>query len=293
MALNTGKKITRRNWDVIPMPELVIARVNLLGKDQPELFTFTDRHGCLIGDAEEPGIPDDFAYADDVDFPGVDPAINDNIEIPGVDDAEGLQIPAPPEIETNDDLNIPPDPAPFELEPVQEETAQLVAPVMELMQLPEPWRSRRVRTQTTPGYIPSMSGSKYSYAFTQLESHGVLNPDAHMFMQDDFYQADPDVVAMIMTQLSLKAGLKAWGHKAHNAAHNKMKQLHMRDTFKPKHWRELSSIQRQMVLESHMFLKKKRDGKTKARTVAGGTNNEDTFRKRTPAHLPWLQSQSF
>jgi hypothetical protein len=28
MALNTGKKITRRNWDVIPMQELVIARVN-------------------------------------------------------------------------------------------------------------------------------------------------------------------------------------------------------------------------------------------------------------------------
>jgi hypothetical protein len=35
MALDTGKKITRRNWDVIPMPELVIARVNTLGKDQP------------------------------------------------------------------------------------------------------------------------------------------------------------------------------------------------------------------------------------------------------------------
>jgi hypothetical protein len=29
-----------------------------------------------------------------------------------------------------------------------------------------------------------------------------------MFVQDDFYQAEPDVVATIMTQLSLKAGLK-------------------------------------------------------------------------------------
>jgi hypothetical protein len=29
-----------------------------------------------------------------------------------------------------------------------------------------------------------------------------------MFVQEDFYQADPDVVAAIMTQLSLKAGLK-------------------------------------------------------------------------------------
>jgi hypothetical protein len=28
MALNTGKKITRRSWDMIPMPDTVIARVN-------------------------------------------------------------------------------------------------------------------------------------------------------------------------------------------------------------------------------------------------------------------------
>jgi hypothetical protein len=36
MALNTGKKIVRRSWDVIPIPDVVIARVNALGSDQPE-----------------------------------------------------------------------------------------------------------------------------------------------------------------------------------------------------------------------------------------------------------------
>jgi hypothetical protein len=116
-----------------------------------------------------------------------------------------------------------------------------------------------------------MSGSKYSYAVTQLESHGVINPDAHMFVQEDFYQAEPDVVAAIMTQLSLKAGLKQWGAKAFTAAESEMKQLHFRDTFKPKHWRELTQNQRQTVLESHMFLKEKRETKKdKGRTVAGG-----------------------
>jgi hypothetical protein len=59
MALNTGKKITRRNWDVITMPDLVISRVNALGSNQPELLIFTDRHGRLVGDVELPGIPDD------------------------------------------------------------------------------------------------------------------------------------------------------------------------------------------------------------------------------------------
>jgi hypothetical protein len=32
-----------------------------------------------------------------------------------------------------------------------------------------------------------------------------------MFVQEDFYQAESDVVAAIMTQLSFKAGLKEWG----------------------------------------------------------------------------------
>jgi hypothetical protein len=40
MALNSGKKIVRRSWDVIPMPDTVIERVNILGGDQPEDLIF-------------------------------------------------------------------------------------------------------------------------------------------------------------------------------------------------------------------------------------------------------------
>jgi hypothetical protein len=63
-----------------------------------------------------------------------------------------------------------------------------------------------------------MTGSKYSYIVTQLETQVVLNPDAHMFVQEDFYQAEPDLVTAIMIQLSLKAGLKEWGDRAFEAA---------------------------------------------------------------------------
>jgi hypothetical protein len=68
-------------------------------------------------------------------------------------------------------------------------------------------RSERVKFQPKI-YEPTMTGSKYSYAVTQLETHGVLHPDSHMFIQEDFYQSDPDVVAHVMTQLSLKSSLK-------------------------------------------------------------------------------------
>jgi hypothetical protein len=56
-----------------------------------------------------------------------------------------------------------------------------------------------------------------------------------MFVQEDFYQAELDVVGAIMTQLSLKAGLKQWDEEAFMAAQFEMKQLHFRNTFKPKH----------------------------------------------------------
>jgi hypothetical protein len=132
-----------------------------------------------------------------------------------------------------------------------------------------------------------MSGSKYSYAVTQLESQGVLNPDVHMFVQEDFYQADPNAVTSIMTQLSHKTGLKEWGDKAFMAAQSEMKQLHFRNTFKPKHWRELSQVQRQTLLESHMFIKQKQDENIKGRTVAGGNRQLDCISKEDASSQCW------
>jgi hypothetical protein len=104
MSLTTGQKIVRRNWDVIPMPDLVIARVNALGSDPREQMTFTDRHGRLIGDSEITGVDSD--EDDDAQIPGVDPMINDDIEIPGVDVA-GSENSLPPIVVINDDLDIP------------------------------------------------------------------------------------------------------------------------------------------------------------------------------------------
>jgi hypothetical protein len=245
MALNSGNKIVRRSWDVIPMPDIMIDPVNALCRDQPHQTTFTDRHRCLIGDVEIPGV--DAEEDKDDPLPGLVPVITYDIEITGVD-VEGTEtqdsVPAP-QVEI-DDLDIPyDDPDPIEVEPTQEEPGpETPAPVSLPAQAPDLHRSSRVRSQMNKGYTPILSGSKYSYAVTRLESQGVLNPDSHMFVQDDFYQAELDVVAAIMTQLSLKAGLKELGEEAFTAAQSEMKQLYLRNTFKPKHWRELSQVQR-------------------------------------------------
>jgi hypothetical protein len=190
MTLNTGNKIVRRSWDVIPIPGVVIARVNALGSDQPGQMTFTDRHGRLIGDVEIPGVDSD--KEQEYHFPGVAPVIDDDIEIPGVDvvGPEASDEAPDPQVEI-ENHNVPQDDqAPIEVAPPQEAAApEMPTPVVISAHAPGLHISTRVRTQARQAYNPSMTGSKYSNAVTQLEIQGVLNPDAHMFVQGDFCQA--------------------------------------------------------------------------------------------------------
>jgi hypothetical protein len=252
-------------------------------------MTFIDRHGSLIGDIEIPGVDTD--EDDNEPLPGVVPVITDDIEIPVVD-VEGPEAQdevTAPKVEIVD-LNIPhDDPSTIEVAPTQSkqapETSETPAPVAPLAQEPGLRRSTRVRSQANQGYTPSMTCSKYSRAVTQLKSQGVLNPDAHMFVQKDLYQAEPNVVAAIMTQLSLKAGLKEWGDKSYTDSQSEMKQLNFMNTFKPKNWLELSQVQRQTVLESQMFLKQKWDGNIKGIIVAGG-NKQHGYISKEDASSP-------
>ena len=83
----------------------------------------------------------------------------------------------------------------------------------------------------------------------------------------------------VITQLSLNIGMRAWGYKAYTAIQSEMNPLHFWNTLKPNHWRELTHTKLQTVLESHMFLKKKRYGAIKGRAVAGGNKQCDYISK--------------
>ena len=71
-----------------------------------------------------------------------------------------------------------------------------------------------------------------------------------------------------MTQLYLKVGLKTWGEKVRKDMKSETKQLYLRETVDPQHPHELSAKEKEGVLESHMFLKLKRDVKIKGQAVA-------------------------
>jgi hypothetical protein len=107
MALNTRKEITCQSWDVIPMPDTVIACVYALGNDQLEQLIFTNQCGCLIRDVEIPKVMDfEEENDDDAEMPVLDTVGIGSVKLQGVDVAG--QAPQTVEI---DDLDIlQPDP---------------------------------------------------------------------------------------------------------------------------------------------------------------------------------------
>ena len=62
------KKINRRSWYMMPMPDTFIYRFNILEQYQPDLLVFAYRKGWIIGDS-------------DVDPTGVDRGGDEN-EVP-------------------------------------------------------------------------------------------------------------------------------------------------------------------------------------------------------------------
>jgi hypothetical protein len=77
-------------------------------------------------------------------------------------------------------------------------------------------------------------------------------------MDDGVYKINPEVCGLVMAQLSMKSGAAKLGELPVTAAvEAEMKQIHMRDTFVPKHWKDLSTKQKDQILEAFMFVEKK------------------------------------
>ena len=203
--------------------------------DQLEQLVFADRRGHLMGDAQIPGV-------DPVKIAGVEPDKENiidmpelDVKIPGVDaETDEQQEIMPSQLSEEDNYNLD---IPIGIEPTAEnknDPVVVVTPPIEEPMVPTLRRSEHIFTKTKPGWEPSLKGNEHHHTMMQLEEQGVLYPDAHMFAQTDFYQSEPNVLAMILTQLSLKAKLKRWGETAHKTAHSEMKQLHFRGHFQAK-----------------------------------------------------------
>jgi hypothetical protein len=248
--------------------------VNLLGKAEPSILRFTDRHGREIGDYPrnpEPVEDDDTLivdYFDDV-LPAVD--AQDDTGIPGVVTEHaakptGVEVDpadAPQETYFDDGLGqqdeaIPP----IQIPPTLPEDPALPSQGMAA-------RNARV-SKPHEKYVPSMKENKYSVAMTQIAAslkdskHAMAMAQMSVKLMSSGVHRKANIVGMIMAQLSMKAAIKKWGNQAKFAVSKEMKHLDWRKSYKPRHWHALTKKQKEQVLESHIFVEEKSDGTIKA-----------------------------
>ena len=283
LCLNSGRLIVRYKWTPLPMPEVVLARVTLLGAEQPENLIFADRRGRTLGEIELPGVyvdpfneeptdnedeTNDFELNEaHTDVPTKEAESTVEMDLPTEDSAILTDLPTEEEMPTT--TTGLPDPG------------MPTGGTVEIAGVPteEPRESlrRSTRIKFKPStYTPSLKGK--AYVATQQEI--LLHPNSHL--ESSIFQdyVEPSIMALIMTQLSMKKGLRSWGNAAKKAIHKEVKQMHLRDTFKPMRFHELTDEQKAQILESHLFLTKKRvDGDIKGRLVAGGDKQRDFVTK--------------
>ena len=79
-----------------------------------------------------------------------------------------------------------------------------------------------------------MTESNYAVTVAHLGDHGSLHPYEHMFF-NKIQEEQTDIILEIMTELSLRKGLKEPGTKAYNTVHSDTNQINSRNMFKPMH----------------------------------------------------------
>ena len=299
MALDTGHLIRRSQYRIIPVTAEVRARVEQLGANEPRQLTWYNRHGDIIGDKPAWDAGHTTADADRA------PPPVDEIEDATVQDEQDVENEEWDPVEEVLDLNVDDDITGVdphiedvvdEWEAGEQENGDVIEQAIEqapdeptpttvddtvgktVEGTPATGRPQRVR-KPPESFIPSWTGKKYSYAMAVImeKLHGKTADQAMQFMGHELRQADdheikwPEVTGMCMVQLSLKAADAKFGTvRTKKAALAEVKQIHMRNTFVPRHWSELTAKQKKEVLEAFMFVEQKKSGDDKGRLVING-----------------------
>ena len=114
-----------------------------------------------------------------------------------------------------------------------------------------PTRERKLPSS----FILSMKGKKYGYAMTQiLEMDRSTLEESVAFMQRQLYETGEhhrtEVIGRTMVQLSMKAAEREFGViRTDKACQAEVNQIHMCNSFVPKHWEELTPKQKSNILE--------------------------------------------
>ena len=92
-----------------------------------------------------------------------------------------------------------------------------------------------------------------------------------------------ELCSYVFGQWLLHEGLRRFGDKGNDAAFGEVKQLHERDTFKPKDVKNMTQEEKEKTLNLILLIEEKRDGRVKGRGVADGRKQRGEFTKEEAA----------
>lgn len=284
-SLSTGRVLTRNNWTSLPMPQDVVDRVHTLARRAAAnvALTFADRYGEIIPDDDDeddddyvPGEDgendydddDDYHFDEDGDDPPDDPddiagvmgyyPPNANMQPNNNNDNDGLPhiIDGLPDI-IEDEANIPaaePDPnliAPYNGDGDEDNVPDQPDEAVEDNEEPN-------EADTTDEIMDRLYGTRNS------------SYDLRPRKPRDYGHIHTTLEHTVMTQMSMKKGIKEFGDAGVDAVLNELQQLHDRKVLEPKLANELTREEKRAALHYLMFLKKKRNGRIKGRGCADG-----------------------
>jgi hypothetical protein len=281
------------------------------------MLTFTNRQGRDIGDnnpqdAKSVGILDDnlIIIHPAMEIPGVDTTM-DPAETAGADPEFDVE-PTGVDMDTNVwpmDTNVPVDDNAIAIDGLkQQDPTEGAAKVPAAEPTTSPKKAKSPAKKTAPlksgmaalnsrarkapeKYAPSMKGNKYAIALTQITLSLQGSKDALCMVQRLIklmrkgLHRCTDIVDMVMAQVSMKAALKKWGKAAEQLITIEMKQLHWCNLYKPMNWHALTQAQMGHILESHIFVEEKQDGKIEPGRWSEKTSSKTTTQKKMSAPL--------
>ena len=313
-SLSTGRVLNRNHWTALPMPQDVIDRVHTLARRAAAnvALTFADRTGDIIPDYDDdddndddyiPGDDDDdddaSDDADDVDYPFAD----EDDDAPGDDgNIAGVEGHYPPNVNAPNDNPFPIAPAPEEndndvIEQVPNDDVAEENDNDVIEQVPNDDDAVVVAVENDNNAIADEQAPNDDEVTEQVDA-AEKEPDTAATMDQrygqrtsshnlrarkprDYGHMHTTLEHTVMTQFSMKQGIKEFGDAGVDAVLEELQQLHDRKVLEPRRATELTREEKRAALHYLMFLKKKRNGRIKGRGCADGrkqrlhTNKED------------------
>jgi hypothetical protein len=278
LYLDTGRIVTRRNFNILPITPEAELRVAELAKgssahvefeyngttystdDPPEDIALAELEG--IDEIEEPPdeSDDESAEAPDQETPDDEfPTAPDDESIGQEEDDEDEVDAEEPKISIGEEAGGPArrtrgsNPSTFYR---LDDTSKAVS-AAQLWKV-KPDQQFRSDFQTGACYFQHTYEGKIGKCFNQLA------------LERNFKSFATEKLRLNCTQMSLEAGLEAHGKEAAKAVMKEFVQFHEKDVLRPKFASALSMIEKQETLRLIMTVKEKRSGELKGRGCADG-----------------------